>query len=118
MTGAAGGVGGYAVEPAKADGLTVVADAAPHGTDRVRGFGAGHGPPACPRPGTHTPCPTPRRPPPYQANAHTGLLAPLASGSPDSRVSSMYWRERSMPSRATCLIFSSEPLLMVSTNRP
>jgi NADPH:quinone reductase-like Zn-dependent oxidoreductase len=42
VTGAAGAVGGYAVELAKADGLTVVADAGPHDTDRVRGFGADH----------------------------------------------------------------------------
>ncbi|NLU75308.1 zinc-binding dehydrogenase [Streptomyces sp. HNM0575] len=42
VTGAAGAVGGYAVELAKADGLTVIADAAPHDTGRVRGFGADH----------------------------------------------------------------------------
>jgi NADPH:quinone reductase-like Zn-dependent oxidoreductase len=42
VTGAAGAVGGYAVQLAKADGLTVVADAAPHDIDRVRGFGADH----------------------------------------------------------------------------
>ncbi|MFC9739978.1 NADP-dependent oxidoreductase [Streptomyces noursei] len=42
VTGAAGAVGGYAIELAKADGLTVIADAAPHDTDRVRGFGADH----------------------------------------------------------------------------
>ncbi|MDT3724423.1 zinc-binding dehydrogenase [Streptomyces sp. DSM 41972] len=42
MTGAAGAVGGYAIELAKADGLSVVADAAPHDRDLVRGFGAGH----------------------------------------------------------------------------
>ncbi|WP_063034161.1 NADP-dependent oxidoreductase [Nocardia grenadensis] len=42
VTGAAGAVGGYAVQLAKADGLTVVADAAPHDNDRVRGFGADH----------------------------------------------------------------------------
>ncbi|KAK1180662.1 NADP-dependent oxidoreductase [Streptomyces sp. NBS 14/10] len=42
VTGAAGAVGGYAVELAKADGLTVIADAAPYDTDRVRGFGADH----------------------------------------------------------------------------
>ncbi|MEU7579900.1 NADP-dependent oxidoreductase [Streptomyces sp. NPDC041068] len=42
VTGAAGAVGGYAVELAKADGLTVIADAAPHDIDRVRGFGADH----------------------------------------------------------------------------
>ncbi|OEV12350.1 quinone oxidoreductase family protein [Streptomyces nanshensis] len=42
VTGAAGAVGGYAVELAAADGLTVIADAAPHDTGRVRGFGAHH----------------------------------------------------------------------------
>lgn len=42
VTGAAGAVGGYAVELAKADGLTVVADAAARDADRVRGFGADH----------------------------------------------------------------------------
>ncbi|GAB3451851.1 NADP-dependent oxidoreductase [Actinophytocola sediminis] len=42
VTGAAGAVGGYAVELAKADGLTVIADAAPGDVDRVRGFGADH----------------------------------------------------------------------------
>ncbi|MER7795614.1 NADP-dependent oxidoreductase [Streptomyces sp. NPDC097640] len=42
VTGAAGAVGGYAVQLAKADGLTVIADAAPRDTDRVRGFGADH----------------------------------------------------------------------------
>lgn len=42
VTGAAGAVGGYAVELAKADGLTVIADAAPHDIDRVRRFGADH----------------------------------------------------------------------------
>ncbi|MBT2874768.1 NADP-dependent oxidoreductase [Streptomyces cellulosae] len=42
VTGAAGAVGGYAIELAKADGLTVVADAAPHDRDLVRGFGADH----------------------------------------------------------------------------
>lgn len=42
VTGAAGAVGGYAVELAKADGLTVLADAAPHDVDLVRGFGADH----------------------------------------------------------------------------
>ncbi|MGW5385329.1 NADP-dependent oxidoreductase [Nocardia sp. NPDC003963] len=42
VTGAAGAVGGYAVQLAKADGLTVVADAAAHDIDRVRGFGADH----------------------------------------------------------------------------
>lgn len=42
VTGAAGAVGGYAVELAKADGLTVIADAAPRDTELVRGFGADH----------------------------------------------------------------------------
>ncbi|MGW7443749.1 NADP-dependent oxidoreductase [Kitasatospora sp. NPDC054795] len=42
VTGAAGAVGGYAVELAKADGLTVIADAAPQDVERVRGFGADH----------------------------------------------------------------------------
>ncbi|MEV5982196.1 NADP-dependent oxidoreductase [Streptomyces sp. NPDC052114] len=42
VTGAAGAVGGYAVQLAKADGLTVIADAAPHDIDRVRAFGADH----------------------------------------------------------------------------
>ncbi|MCF3122341.1 NADP-dependent oxidoreductase [Streptomyces arenae] len=42
VTGAAGAVGGYAVQLAKADGLTVIADAAPHDVDRVRAFGADH----------------------------------------------------------------------------
>ncbi|MEW1680019.1 NADP-dependent oxidoreductase [Streptomyces sp. NPDC093594] len=42
VTGAAGAVGAYTVELAKADGLTVVADAAPHDRDLVRGFGADH----------------------------------------------------------------------------
>jgi NADPH:quinone reductase-like Zn-dependent oxidoreductase len=42
VTGAAGAVGGYAVELAKADGLTVIADAAPHDTELVRDFGADH----------------------------------------------------------------------------
>ncbi len=42
VTGAAGAVGGYAIELAKADGLTVVADAAPHDRDLVHGFGADH----------------------------------------------------------------------------
>ncbi|GAA1989993.1 NADP-dependent oxidoreductase [Amycolatopsis minnesotensis] len=40
VTGAAGAVGGYAVELAKADGLTAIADAAPHDSALVRGFGA------------------------------------------------------------------------------
>jgi NADPH2:quinone reductase len=42
VTGAAGAVGGYAVELAKADGLIVVADAAQRDVDLVRGFGADH----------------------------------------------------------------------------
>ncbi|MGP3970951.1 NADP-dependent oxidoreductase [Streptomyces sp. 6N223] len=42
VTGAAGAVGGYAVELAKADGLTVIADAAQRDTELVRGFGADH----------------------------------------------------------------------------
>lgn len=42
VTGAAGAVGGYAVELAKNDGLTVIADAAAHDADRVRKFGADH----------------------------------------------------------------------------
>ncbi|QLH25506.1 NADP-dependent oxidoreductase [Streptomyces sp. Rer75] len=42
VTGAAGAVGGYAVELAKADGLTVIADAARYDTELVRGFGADH----------------------------------------------------------------------------
>ncbi|AKS33411.1 NADP-dependent oxidoreductase [Mycolicibacterium goodii] len=42
VTGAAGAVGGYAVELAKADGLRVIADAAPHDAELVRGFGADH----------------------------------------------------------------------------
>ncbi|HTF46017.1 MAG TPA: zinc-binding dehydrogenase [Pseudonocardia sp.] len=42
VTGSAGAVGGYVVELAKADGLTVIADAAPGDTELVRGFGADH----------------------------------------------------------------------------
>jgi NADPH:quinone reductase-like Zn-dependent oxidoreductase len=42
VTGAAGAVGGYAVELAKADGLRVIADAAPRDVELVRGFGADH----------------------------------------------------------------------------
>ncbi|WP_063726557.1 NADP-dependent oxidoreductase [Streptomyces sp. RTd22] len=42
VTGAAGAVGGYAVELAKADGLTVIADAARYDTELVRAFGADH----------------------------------------------------------------------------
>lgn len=40
VTGAAGAVGGYAVELAKADGLRVIADAAARDVAVVRGFGA------------------------------------------------------------------------------
>ncbi|WP_019927760.1 NADP-dependent oxidoreductase [Nocardia sp. BMG111209] len=40
VTGAAGAVGGYVVQLAKAAGLTVVADAAPADADTVRAFGA------------------------------------------------------------------------------
>ncbi|ATE57553.1 alcohol dehydrogenase [Actinosynnema pretiosum] len=42
VTGAAGAVGGYAVELAKADGLLVVADAAERDAELVRSFGADH----------------------------------------------------------------------------
>ncbi|MFJ1649300.1 hypothetical protein [Streptomyces sp. NPDC088258] len=42
VTGAAGAAGGYAVEPARADGLTMIADAAPRDVETVRGFGADH----------------------------------------------------------------------------
>ncbi|MEU0358096.1 NADP-dependent oxidoreductase [Streptomyces cyaneofuscatus] len=42
VTGAVGAVGGYAVELARADGLTVIADAAPRDGETVRGFGADH----------------------------------------------------------------------------
>ncbi|MBQ0827229.1 NADP-dependent oxidoreductase [Streptomyces tagetis] len=42
VTGAAGAVGGYAVELAKADGMSVIADAAPQDTGLVTGFGADH----------------------------------------------------------------------------
>jgi NADPH:quinone reductase-like Zn-dependent oxidoreductase len=42
VTGAAGAVGGYAVELAKADGLTVIADAAGRDVELVRGLGADH----------------------------------------------------------------------------
>ncbi|MCB5906141.1 zinc-binding dehydrogenase [Streptomyces pinistramenti] len=42
VTGAAGAVGGYAVELAKAVGLTVIPDAAQRDTELVRGFGADH----------------------------------------------------------------------------
>lgn len=40
VTGAAGAVGGYAIQIAKAEGLRVVADAAPADENLVRGFGA------------------------------------------------------------------------------
>ncbi|MGH3424027.1 MAG: NADP-dependent oxidoreductase [Nocardioidaceae bacterium] len=40
VTGAAGAFGGYVVQLAKADGLTVIADAAPQDEDLVRGLGA------------------------------------------------------------------------------
>ncbi|WP_367124991.1 NADP-dependent oxidoreductase [Streptomyces phytohabitans] len=42
VTGAAGAVGAYAVELARADGLTVIADAAARDASLVRGFGADH----------------------------------------------------------------------------
>ncbi|MDX3098334.1 NADP-dependent oxidoreductase [Streptomyces sp. ME19-03-3] len=42
VTGAAGAVGGYAVQLAKADGLNVVADAAPADEELVRSLGADH----------------------------------------------------------------------------
>lgn len=42
VSGAAGAVGGYAVELARADGLTVIADAARRDVATVRGFGADH----------------------------------------------------------------------------
>ena len=42
VTGAAGAVGGFAVELAKADGLRVIADAAERDVELVRGFGADH----------------------------------------------------------------------------
>jgi NADPH2:quinone reductase len=42
VTGAAGAVGGYAVQLAKAAGLTVIADAAPADRDLVIGLGADH----------------------------------------------------------------------------
>lgn len=42
VTGAAGAVGGYAVELAKAEGRTVIADASRRDTDLVRGLGADH----------------------------------------------------------------------------
>jgi NADPH2:quinone reductase len=40
VTGAAGAVGGYAIQLAKARGLVVIADAPPRGADRVRALGA------------------------------------------------------------------------------
>ncbi|MGW9191263.1 NADP-dependent oxidoreductase [Streptomyces rubiginosohelvolus] len=42
VSGAAGAVGGYAVELARADGLTVIADAASRDVETVRVFGADH----------------------------------------------------------------------------
>jgi NADPH2:quinone reductase len=42
VTGAAGAVGGYAVQPAKAAGLTVIADAADKDRDLVTGLGPDH----------------------------------------------------------------------------
>ena len=42
VTGAAGAVGGYAVELAKAHGLNVIADASPADVELVTGFGADH----------------------------------------------------------------------------
>lgn len=42
VTGAAGAVGGYAVELAKADGMSVIADASSHDKEVVSGFGADH----------------------------------------------------------------------------
>lgn len=42
VTGAAGAVGGYAIQLAKADGLTVIADAAERDVELVRGLGADH----------------------------------------------------------------------------
>lgn len=42
VTGAAGTLGGYIVQLAKADGLTVIADAAAKDEDLVRSFGADH----------------------------------------------------------------------------
>lgn len=53
-----------------------------------------------------------------RAGTHAGFPAPPVSFPPDSRVFTMYCRERSTPSRTTCLISSSEPFLRVSTNRP
>lgn len=42
MTGAAGGIGGYAIQLAKAAGLTVIADAAQKDRDLVASLGADH----------------------------------------------------------------------------
>lgn len=42
VTGAAGAVGGYVIQMAKAAGLTVIADASPADADLVRGLGADH----------------------------------------------------------------------------
>ncbi|MFI7025600.1 zinc-binding dehydrogenase [Micromonospora sp. NPDC049900] len=42
VTGAAGAVGGYAVQLARADGVTVIADASDRDRDLVAGFGADH----------------------------------------------------------------------------
>ncbi|WP_406353724.1 hypothetical protein OHB56_14680 [Streptomyces sp. NBC_01635] len=42
MTGVAGAVGGYVVEPAVADGLDLVAGASARDLDPVRGSGADH----------------------------------------------------------------------------
>ena len=42
ITGAAGAVGGYAIQLAKARGLVVIADAPPHGAGLVRDLGADH----------------------------------------------------------------------------
>jgi NADPH:quinone reductase len=42
VTGAAGAVGGYAIQLAKAGGLTVIADAAPDDEDLIRRLGADH----------------------------------------------------------------------------
>ena len=42
VTGAAGAVGGYAIQLARADGLTVIADASDRDTDLVRDLGADH----------------------------------------------------------------------------
>jgi len=42
VTGAAGAFGGYVIQLAKADGLTVVADASEDDTELVRGLGADH----------------------------------------------------------------------------